>query len=344
MFDRSVRFSAAIAAVVIFTAMAGSVQASTIVKMQFSLGLASPPFDTVFLELFDDTPATQANFLNYVNDGDYNGIIMHRLIAGFVLQGGGFTWNGASFDHIPTDPPVVNEFGRSNLRGTIAMAKVGGNPDSATSEFFFNLGDNSANLDSQNGGFTVFARVLGNGMDLIDAFATLQTFSVAALSDVPLFNGNTFLAMNDVSVVQLRVGDTDLDGAVTQADADLLTTTLVGGTDEPQFDVDASGTTDQADLDLLNALLLGDTNGDGFVGIEDLNLVLGAWNQLVPPADPAADPTGDGFVGIEDLNAVLGAWNAGTPPPPGAPGAIVPEPVSLAWMGLGALALLRRRA
>jgi len=85
--------------------------------------------------------------------------------------------------------------------------------------------------------------------------------------------------------------------------------------------------------------LTGDLNCDGFVGIDDLNIVLGAWNQNVPPANPLADPSGDGFVGIDDLNQVLGNWNAGTPPTAGA----VPEPTTLALLGLGGFAMLRRR-
>lgn len=83
----------------------------------------------------------------------------------------------------------------------------------------------------------------------------------------------------------------------------------------------------------------GDLDGDGFVGISDLNIVLGDWNQNVPPGDPLADPSGDGFVGIQDLNTVLGNWNAGTPPAVTA----VPEPISSALLAAGGLALLRSR-
>jgi probable HAF family extracellular repeat protein len=94
-------------------------------------------------------------------------------------------------------------------------------------------------------------------------------------------------------------------------------------------------------LTAASTALAGDLDGDGFVGIADLNLVLGNWNQSVPPGDPLADPSGDGFVGIEDLNAVLGKWNTGTPPPAQAPGT-VPEPGIAVWLGAG-LAILRRR-
>ncbi len=90
------------------------------------------------------------------------------------------------------------------------------------------------------------------------------------------------------------------------------------------------------------AAIPGDLDGDGFVGINDLNLVLGNWNQNVPPGDPLADPSGDGFVGIEDLNLVLGNWNTGTPPG-GSPNTI-PEPGSLALLGAGYMTLMRRSA
>ncbi len=138
-------------------------------------------------ELFDDTPLSKANFLAYVAAERYSGTLIHRSVANFVIQGGGYLAR-TSFDHIPTFAAVRNEYRRSNLRGTVAMAKVGGNPDSATSEWFVNLADNSANLDNQNGGFTVFARVLGAGMNVVDAIAALPRYNIngTAFSELPL--------------------------------------------------------------------------------------------------------------------------------------------------------------
>src|SRR6478752_464134 len=125
------------------------------------------------------TPVTVANFLSYVNSGAYNNTFIHRSVPGFVIQGGGYQ-SAAGFPAIPAGAPIVNEFalaqyavggGPVNVRGTIAMATVGGNPNSATTQFFFNLVDNSSNLDTQNGGYTVFGTVLGSGMSVIDGIA-----------------------------------------------------------------------------------------------------------------------------------------------------------------------------
>jgi cyclophilin family peptidyl-prolyl cis-trans isomerase len=132
---------------------------------------------TFDIALFDQqTPQTVANFLKYVTGGLYNGTIIHRSIVTptpFVIQGGGFTPNGT---HIATPfPSPVNEPGIHNTVGTVAMAKVSGQVNSATSEWFVNLGDNSSNLDNQNGGFTVFGQVVGNGMQVVNAIAALPT-------------------------------------------------------------------------------------------------------------------------------------------------------------------------
>lgn len=133
-------------------------------------------FGDIVMELVDDAPITTANFLQYVEDDFYNGTIFHRVVAGFVVQGGGFL--PGMIQPPGLRPAIMNEFSptRSNVRGTVAMAKVGGNPDSATSQFFVNVADNSGNLDNQNGGFTVFARVV-QGMDVVDQIAAVAVDS-----------------------------------------------------------------------------------------------------------------------------------------------------------------------
>ncbi len=122
--------------------------------------------DWIDVSLLEDqlsgAPLTVANFERYIKEDKYTDVILHRLISGFVLQGGGFQWpdNQASPSTIESFEPIANEFSseRSNTRGTIAMAKIGNDPDSATNQWFFNLADNSSNLDNQNGGFTVFGK------------------------------------------------------------------------------------------------------------------------------------------------------------------------------------------
>ncbi len=161
--------------------------------------------------LFDQTgegaPATVNNFTNYVDDGDYVNSIIHRSVPGFIVQGGGFTVDDLQIDVVLADDPVVNEFSenRSNLRGTIAMAKLGGNPDSATNQWFFNLADNSGNLDNQNGGFTVFGEVLTEeDLAPVNAIAQLPVFNGSsinsAFTDLPLIfedNSNPNIESDD---------------------------------------------------------------------------------------------------------------------------------------------------
>jgi cyclophilin family peptidyl-prolyl cis-trans isomerase len=136
-----------------------------------------------FILYNSETPLTVTNFLGYVNNasssGNYNGAVFHRSVPGFVIQGGGFKVQSApnNFSSITTTASPTNEPGISNLPGTVAMAKVGSNPNSATDQFFVNLVDNSSNLDNQNGGFTVFARVAGSGMTTANAIAALPTVS-----------------------------------------------------------------------------------------------------------------------------------------------------------------------
>jgi len=127
-------------------------------------------------------PGTVKNFLEYVESGFYDGVIFHRVMSDFMIQAGGFT---AEMVKKQPRAPIKNEFKESNLRGTIAMAKLPGNPDSATCQFFINLGNNSRNLDNQNGGFTVFGKVT-EGMDVVDAIALVNTTTKMGMEDVPV--------------------------------------------------------------------------------------------------------------------------------------------------------------
>jgi cyclophilin family peptidyl-prolyl cis-trans isomerase len=119
---------------------------------------------------------------------------VHRSVPGFIIQGGGFVWNDAAGGilMIPSRGTLNNEFSasRSNKRGTIAMAKLGGDPNSAMSQWFINLADNSANLDNQSGGFTVFGEVSASSMAVVDAIAALpRVFAGPSLDSLPIVGG-----------------------------------------------------------------------------------------------------------------------------------------------------------
>ena len=146
------------------------------VKLETSMG-------NIVIELNEQAaPVTVKNFLEYVEEGFYDGTIFHRVMPGFMIQGGGFT---AEMEQKQPRAPIKNEFKLSNVRGTIAMAKLGSDPDSATCQFFISLTDNSRNLDNQNGGFTVFGKVV-EGMDVVDAIASVVTTTRMGMDDVPI--------------------------------------------------------------------------------------------------------------------------------------------------------------
>ena len=131
-------------------------------------------------------PETVENFLAYVRDGFYEGTIFHRVIAGFMIQGGGFT---PEFKQLQTRAPIRNEADRGgeNDRGSIAMARTS-DPHSATAQFFINVVDNDflnhRNQTTQGWGYTAFGRVV-EGMDTVDSIATVQTGSRGMFQDVP---------------------------------------------------------------------------------------------------------------------------------------------------------------
>ncbi|HEB61453.1 MAG TPA: peptidyl-prolyl cis-trans isomerase [Phycisphaeraceae bacterium] len=149
------------------------------VLMETSMG-------NIVLELDPEhAPVTVENFLAYADSGFYDGTIIHRVVPGFVIQGGGHDVN---MNLKKTSPPIINEWqnGLKNVRGTIAMAREGGQADSATSQFFINLVDNPRlDLPRDGSGYAVFGKVI-NGMDVVDAIAAVNTTTHGEYENVPV--------------------------------------------------------------------------------------------------------------------------------------------------------------
>ncbi|MBL3529162.1 MAG: peptidyl-prolyl cis-trans isomerase [gamma proteobacterium endosymbiont of Lamellibrachia anaximandri] len=145
----------------------------------------------------EKAPKTVDNFVQYVEDGFFNGTIFHRIIKGFMIQGGGFT---SDMKKKETRDPVSNEAknGLKNKRGSIAMARTG-NPHSATAQFFINHKDNTPlDYPSFDGwGYAVFGEVV-EGMDVVDSIASQPTGFKSGMPDVP----NTPIVIEKVSVVK----------------------------------------------------------------------------------------------------------------------------------------------
>ncbi|MEM8782195.1 MAG: peptidylprolyl isomerase [Planctomycetota bacterium] len=252
------------------------------------------------------TPLSVDNFFAYIDSGRLIDSFFHRSVPGFVVQGGGFVWpEGGGIDSVATFDPVLNEPGISNTRGTIAYAKLGGDPNSATSGFFFNLVDNNdpdnpLSLDNQNGGFTVFARVVGDGLDVVDAIAALPLANAGPPFDTLPINGeivdNTIQRDNLVFVESITALD----------------------------------------------VLPGDFNNSGSVEQGDLNLVLNNWGRLASSVDVGLYGFGPGVIDQSALNAVLNNW--GSTASPSFEGSSVPEPGLAGLVGVaGGLWLKRRR-
>jgi cyclophilin family peptidyl-prolyl cis-trans isomerase len=153
------------------------------------VAVISTTLGDITVELFKDrAPVSVENFLTYVTEGFYPGTIFHRVISGFMIQGGGFT---PDMSEKPTHPPIRNEAtnGLTHVRGTLGMARTRA-LRSATAQFFINVADNRAKLDHRgyspdDFGYAVFGRVLA-GMDVCDRIAAVKTHTVAAHEDVPV--------------------------------------------------------------------------------------------------------------------------------------------------------------
>ena len=202
--------------------------AATIVLVETNMG----DFE---INLFDQTtPKTVTNFLTYVRDGAYNNSVIHRSLKDFVIQGGGKRYSGnnsAPFTDIPARGPVDNEPKLSNVRGTVAMAKINNSPNSATTNWYVNIKDNSANLDKDNGGYTVFGVVTGTGMSIVDSINTLYvpggTFREAPLRNYSLTdwtNKVPVTASNLVTIERMTIID---DSPTTAANLNPKPNTLI---------------------------------------------------------------------------------------------------------------------
>ena len=152
----------------------------------------------------EGAPVTVANFLQYVDDGFYEGTIFHRVIPDFVVQGGGLAPDLAQKE---TRPPIANEAsnGLSNVRGTVAMARTD-DPNSATAQFFVNVIDNlDLDADEDTAGYAVFGRVV-EGMDVVDSIAAQPTEERDGFTDVPVED----VVIERIEFVPLPTGQLEL--------------------------------------------------------------------------------------------------------------------------------------
>ena len=214
-------------------------------------------FDTsegsIEVNLFDNgTPKTVENFLSYVNDGSYDNTVIHRSVPGFITQGGGFFFNGTlSLNKSATKPSVINEPVYSNRRGTIAMAKLGGQANSATNQWFFNLDNNQANLDVQNSGFTVFGEVI-EGMDMVDNIAAIPLCNSIPMPDYNCGSGDVPSVENFVTIYSITISDTSPDSASNLIPVE---NTLIDGTGKNSTS-DSGGSTGLLTIFALTLLML----------------------------------------------------------------------------------------
>ncbi|NUQ68071.1 MAG: peptidylprolyl isomerase [Phycisphaerales bacterium] len=162
------------------------------IEMKTSVGTIALTLDP------QKAPVSAANFAQYAKDGHYDGTIFHRVIDGFMIQGGGFT---PDMTQKPTRPGIANEWknGLKNTRGTIAMARLGGKADSATCQFFINVADNGFLDRPQPDGaaYAVFGKVT-RGMEVVDQIKSVATGTRAGMGDVPA----TPIVIESVRVVE----------------------------------------------------------------------------------------------------------------------------------------------
>lgn len=268
-----------------------------VVRFQSVLG-------NIFVELFENSkPITTTNFLRYADNNLYDNTIIHRSVPGFVIQGGGFEFPG--LEAINTFGSIQNEPGISNTRGTIAMAKLGGDPNSATSQWFFNLGNNASNLDNQNGGFTVFGRVLGDGMSIADAIAALPIEDLGSpFDEIPLRNytGGDPTADN-VVLFQTITRDGELTFTVSSSNSALVTPQVIVVDGQARLQLSYGAGTGEANITIRALSRTGDFVEDTFnVRVVDQQLASPSIGQVNVTPDFIPSPGPGTLVTLTALN------------------------------------------
>lgn len=198
------------------SAVSGIAQA---VNPEVTIQISGAVSGTIVLELYPDkAPVTVANFIGYVKSGFYDGLIFHRVIPDFMIQGGGYD---PSLVKQATGVPILNESinGLSNVRGTIAMARTY-QPHSATTEFYINHQDNNyldfgaiaynGSIAYYNAGYCVFGKVI-NGMEVVDAIASVPTTTVGSMANVPQ---NNVIIQSAAMTVEVPVCAEPLEGDI----------------------------------------------------------------------------------------------------------------------------------
>jgi peptidyl-prolyl cis-trans isomerase A (cyclophilin A) len=275
----------------------------TAVRMTTTVG--SLGTGNIDVALYDTlTPKTVANFLAYINAGYYGNDIIHRSVPGFVIQGGGYDIsiiNGnATVSSVPAFAPVQNEFagsGLSNVAGTIAMAEVGSDPNSATNEWFINVADNSQNLNFQNGGFTVFGKIVGNGLAVAQIINSSQcgpydeSSFLASWQSIPLSgSGLTFgnLVYTNMATVPT------LTYSAVSGNTSLVTVSMNGNIVQLTPSATHTGT---ANITITTTALDAgqiQTNFNVTVVAQGYNLWITPFNLSPSSANATANPSGDG--------------------------------------------------
>ena len=318
---RKMALAVALTAVMFATTPADAVD--TLVRFDTSQGA----FD---VQLFDDAaPVTVANFLTYVNRGDFDDTFFHRLMTDFVLQGGGFglfpadtdltiiadVADGSAICRIPTDPPIALEYQLLNAPGTIAMARTTV-LDSATSQFFFNLEDNSEHL-SNYGGYAVFGQILGTGVEeVVNSIDPNFVQDVADIDSDPNFVRD----MSDLGPVweTLPMPGYTMDDPVQRENLFIIHSVTVVAPPAIPSDIERDG-----DVDVFDFMVLQEN-----------------FNTLNRLAWELGDVDGDTDVDLADFQLLYakGGWEAREE----GSGGGVPEPATMCLLAVGAATLLRR--